>query len=92
MWHLIQVVVTLWTAYIYLSMVSREYDVFHALFLGYVMAWLVTLTLTAFVDAGRKLIRVTHATLVTRSLRLLNRGRHQQAQGSITVHRRSLPR
>lgn len=63
MWYVLQIAVTLGTAYIWLSKVSHERDVGHALFLGYIVAWFVTAGLSLFLDAMVKLTRVTRTRL-----------------------------
>lgn len=84
MWYAIQVVVIGCTAYIYLSEVSSEKDVGHALFLGFIMAWFVTLLLTGIIDLKTRLIRSTKTTL----LRLtLNSGGSQKPDKRLLIHR-----
>ena len=73
MWYILQAAVIGWTAYIYLTRVSHVHDVFHALFLGVIVAWFTTAAILLLIDAARKLNRIAQVTLASRSLRLLGR-------------------
>lgn len=82
MWYALQIAVIGGTAYIYLSEVSTEKDVLHALFLGYVVSFFVTLLITGILDLKTRLIRSNKATLLP-----LNRGGHKKPDKLISVHR-----
>lgn len=85
MWYAIQSITIGCTAYIYLSEVSNERDVGHALFLGFVMAFFVTLVLTELIDLKTRLIRSNKATLLR--LPLNSRG-SQKPDQSLTIRNR----
>jgi hypothetical protein len=69
MWYAFQTIIAVAVAYAYLSHVSAEQDVGHALCLGAIVALYATIILSAVLSVLRKLIRALSAMLLRPALR-----------------------
>lgn len=66
MWYALQTTVICFIAYVYLTEVSDQKDIFHALFLGVLVAYFVTVILSGVLNATRRFIRVCKTMLLGR--------------------------
>ena len=80
MWYAFQTTIALGVAYAYLSHVSTEKDVGHAICLGGIVALYATIILSAILSLLRKLIRALAAMLLRPALR-----RHEKPNKLIHV-------
>lgn len=97
MWYLLQILITGYIGYFYMTEVAKDHAIGHALFIGGVVAWFVTLTLTSLIDGVRNIIRRRRVKLGERKLlrrrkELSFRRRHQQARNHRSITSRSLTR
>lgn len=69
MWYALQTLIVGWIAYVYLTEVSDQKDIFHALFIGVIVAFYATFILTGILNTTRALIRAIRSKLLRPSLR-----------------------
>lgn len=88
MWYALQTLIVGWIAYIWLAHISDQKDVFHAIFLGVIVAYYATFILTGILNALGALIRAIRSKLLRPSLRA-----HKQSGKLVDVHvsRRTRP-
>lgn len=82
MWYAFQTVIIGFIAYIYLTEVSDQKDVFHAIFLGVIVAFYATEIVSGILRVTLRLIRAIGATLLRRQSGL--RG-HEKSSDLIKV-------
>ncbi len=87
MWYALQIVVACTVAYFWLSEVSTEKDVGHALFLGVIVAFYVTFILSGIFSIIGTLIRAIRSKLLRPRL-----GTHKKPDKLIHVSRSGSPR
>ncbi len=86
MWYAIQAAIALYIAYIWTTLPGNEpKDFGHGLFLGGVIAWFVTLTLCAVIDA----INTRRQRRLQSSLRVVDRRAQEKPKDKIAVSRRA---
>lgn len=84
MWYALQLFVTLGVAYIWLSEVSDEKDVGHAIWLGAIVALYATVIVSGVLNAVTRLIRAVKALLLGRTRQLLPLRGHKKSDKLLT--------
>lgn len=90
MWYAFQITITGYVAFIYLTQISNEKDVLHAIVLGGIVAFYATLILSGTLNTLGKLIRSFRSMLLCCNLSALRR--HKQPDKLIHVDRSGSPR
>lgn len=79
MWYALQLVITFGTAYIWLTEISDQKDVGHAICLGAILAFYATVILSGILNTVSRLIRATASLLLGRPRQLRTLGAHKES-------------
>lgn len=91
MWYALQSVIISYVAYIYLTEISDQKDILHAIALGVIVAFYTTLILSGALNASLRLIRALRSMLLRTNSRPALR-RHQQSNKLIPISGAQSPR